>query len=169
MVTSQKKLGELTGRVIMTENTVSKTDKQSKPWQFSKGQSGNPNGKPKGTQHKATQLAQQLFKGEAENIIRKIIELALDGDMAALKICIDRICPPLKAQSQSIHIDYVKNQDLTNTAKQILEQVTQGNIPPDIGMQLINSIITITKTKEIEDIHKRIEAIQISLIKGKKP
>jgi hypothetical protein len=156
----------------MTENITDKTDKTdniTKPWQFQKGQSGNPSGRPKSTFNQSTQMIKDLLLENSEALIRKMIELALDGDMTALKICIDRICPPLKAQSQAVNIDYNQEQGLTQTAKHILEQVTQGIIPPDIGSQLINSIITITRTKDIEEIQKRIEAIEISFIEGKTP
>lgn len=155
----------------MTDNVTDKTDKTDiiKPWQFQKGQSGNPNGRPKGKPNQSTVIAKDLLSQNSEALMQRLIDLALEGDMTALKICIDRICPPLKAQSQPVTIDYNSNQGLTETAKQILQQVTQGHIPPDIGTQLINSIMTITRTKDIEEIQKRIEAIEINFIEGKKP
>jgi hypothetical protein len=39
-------------------------------------------------------LAEQLLDGEAEGLVRKIIQKAKHGDVAALRICIDRILPP---------------------------------------------------------------------------
>src|SRR5215218_6521027 len=63
---------------------------------FQKGQSGNPNGKPKGTRHRVTMAAETLMEGEAEAITRKAIELAKEGDGPALRLCMDRIYPPRK-------------------------------------------------------------------------
>src|SRR5829696_5048591 len=63
---------------------------------FQKGQSGNPNGKPKGTRHRVTVAAEALMEGEAEAITRKVIELAKEGDGPALRLCMDRIYPPRK-------------------------------------------------------------------------
>ena len=51
---------------------------------FQSGQSGNPAGRPRGARGKATILAEGLFDGEAEAIIRTAIELAKSGDMACL-------------------------------------------------------------------------------------
>jgi hypothetical protein len=46
---------------------------------------GNPAEKPKGSRHRITMLAEQLFEGEAEGLIRKAIERALAGDSTALR------------------------------------------------------------------------------------
>lgn len=55
---------------VKTENTVTKTD-ENKPWQFQPGVSGNPNGKPPGTRHKATQAMMTMLEGESEALTRK--------------------------------------------------------------------------------------------------
>ena len=59
--------------------------------QFQKGQSGNPAGRPRGSRNKTTVLMQNLLEGEAEAIARKAIEMAKDGDMAAIRVCMDRL------------------------------------------------------------------------------
>ena len=61
--------------------------------QFQKGQSGNPAGRPFGSRNKATVLMQNLLEGEAEAIGRKAIEMAKGGDMAAIRVCMDRLAP----------------------------------------------------------------------------
>jgi Family of unknown function (DUF5681) len=61
-----------------------------------KGASGNRAGKPRGARHKATLAAETLLEGEAEALSRKAVELALRGDVSALRLCLDRIVPPRK-------------------------------------------------------------------------
>ena len=61
--------------------------------QFKKGQSGNPNGRPKGALNKSTKIASLLLRGHAEAIARKAIELALDGNIQALWICLRLLVP----------------------------------------------------------------------------
>jgi hypothetical protein len=60
------------------------------------GVSGNRAGKPKGARHKATLAAESLLEGEALALSRKAVELALKGDVAALRLCLDRIVPARK-------------------------------------------------------------------------
>ena len=64
--------------------------------QFKPGQSGNPKGKPKGARHKATLAALELLDGEAEALTRKAVDLALEGDTTALRLCLERIAPPAR-------------------------------------------------------------------------
>jgi hypothetical protein len=62
---------------------------QNKDHLWKKGESGNPAGKKPGTRHKATLAVERLLDGEGEELTRKAIELAKDGDLTALKLCLD--------------------------------------------------------------------------------
>jgi hypothetical protein len=62
---------------------------------WEKGQSGNPRGKPRGARNRATLLAEALLDGEAEALTRKAIEKALEGDGMALRLCLERVLPPI--------------------------------------------------------------------------
>jgi hypothetical protein len=63
---------------------------------FEKGQSGNPAGRPPGSRNKATILAEAMFQGEAEAIIRMAIDKAKEGDITAIRLCLERVFPRLR-------------------------------------------------------------------------
>jgi hypothetical protein len=63
---------------------------------FGPGQSGNPAGRPKGARNRATLAAEALLDGEAQALTRKAVEMALDGNPVALKLCLERLLPPRK-------------------------------------------------------------------------
>ena len=67
-----------------------KTEKKQRGKPFEKGQSGNLNGRPKGTRNKTTLAMEALLDGEAEAITRKAIEKAKEGDMVAIRLCLER-------------------------------------------------------------------------------
>ena len=69
-------------------NTPDKTDNKQDT-RFKEGKSGNPNGRPHGSRNKVTLSMEVLLEGEAEDLTRKVIEKAKNGDMMALRICFE--------------------------------------------------------------------------------
>lgn len=93
-----------------------------------KFRAGNP-GKPQGTRHKATRAAEALLEGEAEALTRKAIEAALEGDIAALRICLDRIVPIRKSRPIQFDIGALENAaDLSAAARKLLEVGAPGRV-----------------------------------------
>src|SRR5262245_41119418 len=72
------------GLTEMAANTA--RNQRGRP--FVKGQSGCPAGKPRGARHRTTLAAEALLDGEAEALTRKAVELALNGDSTALRLCL---------------------------------------------------------------------------------
>ena len=127
---------------------------------FLQGQSGNPSGKPKGTLHKATQAARTLLEGESEALSRKAVELALDGDTTALKICLDRIAPSLKSIAPMITLDIPSSNSLTDTAKAFVSAAATGEIPPDTAAQLVSAVASVARVEEMESLKERLESLE---------
>jgi hypothetical protein len=71
---------------------------------FEKGKSGNPTGRPLGARNRTTIAAEALLDGEAEALTRKAVELALSGDMNALRLCLDRLIPPRREPPLDIEV-----------------------------------------------------------------
>ena len=51
-------------------------------------------GRPPGARHAATLAAEALLDGEAEALTRKAVEMALEGDPVALRLCMERVLSP---------------------------------------------------------------------------
>mgnify|MGYP003392839133 CR=1 FL=1 len=123
---------------------------------FKPGQSGNPKGRPK-DKTPATQLRKTIL-GDMPDIIGKLVELAKGGDVQAAKILLDRVCPPLKPQSMPISLPV--NGSLSEQGNDIIKATLAGQIPPDIGNQLITALAAQAKIIEIDELTRRIEALE---------
>jgi hypothetical protein len=144
---------------MMAENTGKK--QRGKP--FRPGQSGNPAGKPQGAKNRATVLAQALFDGEAETLTRKIIEIAMGGDLQALKVCVDRLCPPMKAQSAPIQVDLPATESITDIAKAFIKAAAEGRLSPDVAAQLVSAVGTLSRIVEIDELKERLAALESAI------
>lgn len=142
---------------------------QKQGGQYPKGVSGNPAGKPKGARHKATLAALNLLEGESEALTRKAVDLALEGDTTALKICLDRIAPTLKSTAPPVIIDMPPANNLTDTAKAFITAAARGEIPPDIAAQLVSAVASVARVEEMEQVKERLEALERAITKDKKP
>lgn len=143
----------------MAENSVGK--QRGKP--FKPGQSGNPAGKPPGVKNRATVLAQALFDGEAETLTRKIIELAKEGDLQALKVCIDRLCPPMKAQSAPIQVEIPVTDSMSSIANSFIKAAAEGRLAPDVAAQLVSAVAAMAHVMEIDELKERLIALEAAV------
>ena len=123
---------------------------------FKPGQSGNLNGRPK-DKTPATLLRKSLAD-DMPDIIKKLVELAKGGDVAAAKILLDRVCPTLRPQAMSISLPV--NGSLAEQGDEIIKATMAGRIPPDIGGQLITALAAQSRIIEIEDLTKRLEVLE---------
>src|SRR3974390_3507282 len=58
---------------------------------FQKGQSGNPAGRPRGSRNRASIRRQRMLEKKGRALLDKAVELAMDGNIAALRLCLDRV------------------------------------------------------------------------------
>ncbi len=135
---------------------------------FQKGQSGNPAGKPIGARHKTTLAVQTLLDGEAEALTRKAVELALAGDITALRLCLERIAPAYKATTMPVMLNMPTPENLTDTARAFVVAAASGELAPDIAAQLVAAVASVARVEEIETVKQRVEAIERAL-KEQKP
>jgi Family of unknown function (DUF5681) len=97
--------------------------------QFAKGKSGNPNGRPQGSRNAATLALESMLDGQAEALTQKAIDLALAGDLVALRICLDRILPPRKDRPVAFEILPITTiEDAPKVMAAVTAAVAQGGL-----------------------------------------
>ena len=145
----------------MTENSDGNQTVVAKPWRFQPGQSGNPAGKPKGARHAATLAAEALLDGEAEALTRKCIERAKEGDMVAMRLCLERILPARKSRSVAFDLPTIDTAaDLVPAFAAVVKAMASGEIAPDEAMTVAGVLEMKRKAIETVDIERRLAAIE---------
>jgi Family of unknown function (DUF5681) len=128
---------------------------------FQKGQSGNPSGRPRGARNCATLAAEALLDGEAEALTRKAIEMALEGDPVALRLCIERILPPRKDRPVTFALPQLTcARDASDLMSAVTEAVAAGHITPCEAAEVAKVIDAYVKAHQTAELDDRVASIR---------
>jgi hypothetical protein len=114
-------------------------------------------GRVPGSRHRATIAAQTILDGEAEKITRKAVELAISGDPIAMRLCLERLVPPIKDRTLSFALPECET-SIAELTKELLELVSSGNISPSEGNDVAALIEKHVRVLEATEIESRLKA-----------
>ena len=129
---------------------------------FKKGLSGNPTGRPKGIIDKRSKLS-NLVLPHAEILVNKAIELALEGDVNALRLCLERLVPRLRSESIAFPLPFndVKNvKELLDNNAAVITAVSCGELNLEQAQTLSSLLDTQHKFIVNSQIEQRLLAIE---------
>jgi hypothetical protein len=129
---------------------------------FEKGESGNPAGRPRGSRNRATLLMESLLADDAEAIGRKAIAMAKQGDMAAIRLCMDRLVPARKGEPAAFELPPLdKPADSVAAAAEIVAAVAAGELTPSEAAELakvVDVYVRAIATTAFDERLTRLEA-----------
>ncbi len=125
--------------------------------QFTKGVSGNPAGRPKGIKDKRHRYAESI-DSMIPQVLDCVYQKALAGDMTAAKMLLDRTLPNKRPEQERVEIEYSGN--IASDAQNVLRSVLDGEVSPGVGASLLSSMTSVLKAIEVEELTKRIEALE---------
>jgi Family of unknown function (DUF5681) len=148
----------------MTDISLQKTAKTARRgrWRpFAKGQSGNPAGRPRGSTNRATRAAELLLDGEATALTRKAVEMALAGDPAALRLCLDRTVAPRRERSVELAFPPIDSAaDILGAIKVVAGAVGRGAITPGEGFAISQMIESFLRAIDASDFDNRLRQLE---------
>ena len=121
---------------------------------------GNP-GRPPGSKNKTTRMLEQLIEGQAEQFVEKLKELALAGDVACLRIIIDRLIPLQKSQPINVGIPPINDsQDVLSVISSVWDAIRDGELTPEEATALCMLIDRSIRAVEVHDLSKRLDELE---------
>jgi hypothetical protein len=126
-------------------------------------QPGNP-GRPPGAKNKTTRLVEQLLSDEAENLTRKLIELAKNGNVGCLRDCIERLAPRRNGRPVDFQLPAIKHtQDIVAAMAAITTAVNNGSLSPEEAGSLVRVLEGHAKAIETYDLAVRLDRLEAQL------
>lgn len=123
---------------------------------------GNPGGgRTPGSRNRTTLAIEALLDGEAEGLTRKAIEMALNGDGRALRLCLDRIAPPRRDIPLTFALPPIKTaEDTVAASGALLAAVAGGDVTPDEAGRVMALLTAHKAIVEAGDLEARIAALE---------
>jgi len=151
-------------RLVTTKKRKPDNSGRNQDGTFKKGVSGNPRGCPSGSRNRATIMAQKLLDDKSENIVKKAIELAEEGDSTMIRVCMERLVPQRKSFPVKISLpDFKKVEDMPAVTKAIADATSSGELTPEEADKILKIFDRHLKALELADIEARLQALEEKL------
>jgi hypothetical protein len=119
------------------------------------------NGRKPGSRNRTTLAALNLLDHEAESLSRRAIDMALSGDVAALKLCLDKVAPPRRDRLIEIEMERIESAaDACSAISDLIEAVAAGELAPSEADAVAGLIERRARLAELSDIEQRLSALE---------
>ncbi|MDI3511748.1 DUF5681 domain-containing protein [Hydrogenophaga bisanensis] len=133
------------------------TDTRKRPGRWKPGESGNPAGKPKGSGEVAKLRA--AIADRVPELLAAMMARALDGDVGAARLLLERTIAPLKAIEPPQPLT-LPDGSLTEQGRAVLASVASGELAPGQGAALVGAIGALARVTEIDELAERVAALE---------
>ena len=83
--------------------------------------------------------------------------------MQALRVCVDRLCPPMKAQAAPVQVDIPETDSISDIANYFIKAAANGQLPPDVAAQLVSAVGTLARVVEVDELKERMVALEAAI------
>ena len=99
--------------------------------------------------------------GEAEKLTHKAVALALKGNVACLRLCLDRIVPPRRDRLVNFTLPAMNSAGgATKAMAAITTAVASGEVTPSEAAELSRLVDGYIKILEINEIERRLKVLE---------
>ena len=134
---------------------------------WNKGQTGNANGRPVGSGK--AQIVRRIIAdvfGNESGAIRKVAELAQEGDLQACSLLLSKTIPPLRPNHEAVALvdaETLQGMSASQRAALINQASITGRLPPDVALLLLDGVERENRILECTELFERFEALEKKL------
>jgi hypothetical protein len=106
-------------------------------------------------------MAEALIDGSGELLVKKCVEMALGGDAAAMRLVMERLCPPRRERPVNLSMPKINAaSDLIAAASALTEAAADGEITPGEAASLSQLIANTAKAVETFELADRLARLE---------
>mgnify|MGYP006440185751 CR=1 FL=1 len=144
---------------------------RAKDGRFAPGAKPGP-GRPKGRRNKTVLLdaaarVEQMTADELDQIVSSVISAAVNGDVQAAKLLLDRVAPARKGQAVEFHLPEIRNAgELDQAYAAVLKAVSAGDLSPEEAGSIVDLLEARRKAMETLDQEERLKRLEDAQAEG---
>jgi hypothetical protein len=128
---------------------------------FQKSVSGNPAGRPRGSRNKSNILLQKISNEDAQAIMDTATALAKQGNVAAMRLCVQLFRPLRRAEPVTCDLPILKTPaDVLAAMQIIVADVAAGELTPAEGADLAKLADLFLQTLASLNFEQRLRAVE---------
>jgi hypothetical protein len=105
-----------------------------------------------------------LLSGELDGLTRKAVELALAGDVTALRLCLERLVPPCREAQASLELPRLDTRaDAPRVLSFLLAEAGRGEVTPGEAEKLARLVSEHHKAAQFTEIEERLRRLEKAL------
>jgi hypothetical protein len=150
-------LADLT--LIKQQKQPGRSRRRGRP--FTKGQSGNPAGRPRGCRDKGNRAAEAYLDNQSEALLQRAVELALAGDASHMRLCVERIVAPRRERSVEFTMPRMQTAaDLAAAMGAVAEAAARGELTPGEAVAFCRIAEAMAEAIDTTDFDRRLTAVE---------
>ena len=127
------------------------------PGRWKPGVSGNPKGRTPGTGEVAAIRA--AIATRIPELMEAMMQRALDGDVGAARLLLERSVAPLKATDMAQPLN-LPDGTLTEQGRAVMAAVSAGELEPSQGAALVGALGALARVAEVDELAARVAALE---------
>jgi hypothetical protein len=128
---------------------------------FKPGQSGNPNGRPKGARNYVTRAVEALIDGQGEALGAKAVEKALQGDSPMLRALLKTLVAPRRERTIEFELPKIESAaDAAKASSAVLTACANGELTLHAARQIMGLISIHVHAIEVAKLNERAAALE---------
>jgi hypothetical protein len=137
------------------------TDQKQIGSRFTRGASGNPSGRPRGSRHTALRALDAIGAEAGADIMRSVVAAAKGGDMRAADLILRRLWPERKGRPVQMDLPPITApSDIVAALGAVAEAVAAGELSPEEGAAVAAILEALRRAVETVDMEQRIAALE---------
>ncbi len=128
---------------------------------FLPGATGNPSGRPPGSRNRGNALVDELLESRARQLTRKAIEMALKGNVLALRLCLERLAPARRERAMLLELPPPASAEgISAGFSKVVDAMATGELTPSETNSAAELLESARRSLETTELARRIEEME---------